>query len=665
MGIINILTTDVSNKIAAGEVVERPASVIKELVENSIDAGAKNITVEIKNGGITYMRVADDGVGMSKEDASIAFLRHATSKIKNPSDLDAIYTLGFRGEALSSVAAVAHIDCFTKRREDETGTYLHIEDAAITDTSAAGVPNGTTITVQRLFYNTPARMKFLKKDATEAGYISSLMERFVLAHPNISFKFINNGKEVLFSAGDNNLLNAIYVVYGKDYARSMINVDYDMPPFKVTGYVGKADVARPNRNMQHFFVNTRSVKSAMLIKAAEEAYKNQLMGGKFPVLILNISLNPSVIDINVHPTKMEVKFANERQAYEAVYFAVKNALFSTAPYIEKTQNTKSYILNDIPNTAVKPVQQKMSEPVLHAEPKVPAPDKLVSGESVSDKSVSGESVSDKSVSGEPVSDKSADKADDDFVYPKNNTQPSHHVLDGLSGHSAPYLLKQNDNNLLKYLPDTPAEPTEKDSEATVQNDSILNGEYRYVGSFFNTYLILELEGSIALIDQHAAHERIRFEKLKESFKAESVATQLLLTPITITLTKDEFVVFTDNKSFLNKLGFDAGEFGTNDIIVRSVPMNVNIDELTPLVIELITMLADNKQETLPQKTERMLYTIACKSAVKAGDRLGKEEITALLDSLKTLNTINTCPHGRPIMITLTKYEVEKMFKRII
>jgi len=361
---INVLDQRVANLIAAGEVVERPASVVKELVENAVDAGARSITVEIKNGGITYIRVSDDGSGMSPEDAALAFKRHATSKISTDKDLNNIRTLGFRGEALASIAAVSQVELFTKTRDYDEGTYISIQAGKITEQKGIGCPEGTTLIVRNLFFNTPARMKFLKKDSTEAGYIADIIDKMVLGHPEISFRFINNGKEVVFTPGDNQLLNCIYSLYGKDYAKAMLPVAHEAQAVKVTGFVGKPDIARANRSLQSCFINGRYIKSKILSIAVEEAYRNQLMVNRYPVVVLHLHINPSLVDVNVHPTKMEVKFSDEQQVYQAVYWAVKNALYAkpnipeitlpkktylnicrlkTAPIIYKSQNSKRWI----------------------------------------------------------------------------------------------------------------------------------------------------------------------------------------------------------------------------------------------------------------------------------------------------------------------------------
>ncbi|MGN1116286.1 MAG: DNA mismatch repair endonuclease MutL, partial [Candidatus Ornithomonoglobus sp.] len=348
MGLIHVLDTEVSNKIAAGEVVEKPLSIVKELVENSIDAGASLITVEIRNGGISYIRVTDNGSGMSEEDAKICFLRHATSKIQTGSDLEAIYTLGFRGEALSSIGAVSKVKLYTKRRRDEVGVCVTCEGGEILSSADAGAPNGTVIEVSDLFYNTPARLKFLKKPATEGGYISDLMARYVFAHPEISFKLIREGKETIFSSGDNKLINAIYSVYGRDFAKNMLEVDYQYNDIHVVGMIGKGTLSRANRNNETFFVNKRYIKSAILIRALEEAYKNQIMISKFPTAILNIEIAAENVDINVHPTKLECKFSNESEIYQAVFHAAKSALYElpNVPEIESGEKKKAEKASD-------------------------------------------------------------------------------------------------------------------------------------------------------------------------------------------------------------------------------------------------------------------------------------------------------------------------------
>ena len=636
MGKINLLDVEVSNKIAAGEVVERPASVVKELVENSIDAGAKRISVEIKNGGNTYIKITDDGSGMEREDAVVAFLRHATSKIKSEADLDAIYTLGFRGEALSSIGAVSKVDLYTKRAEDMIGTHTVCEGGEIISDDDAGVPNGTSFVVQNLFYNVPARMKFLKKDTTEAGYITDIMTRFILAHPEISFKLISNGKEVLYSSGDGKIINCIYSVYGKDYATAMLEVNYNTEFVKVTGMTGKGSAARPNRNYQSYFVNSRYIKSPMITRAVEEAYKNQIMTGKFPVAVLNIEINPSLIDINVHPTKLEVKFSNESEVYKAVYHAVEDAL---------------YRITDIPEIVKKPVVEKREErtsnfvrdtvlPNAQAEIKIPLEPKR-------------EPIPTKVVVKQP-------KFFENAVYEKTIEGPKEPVKIVV-----PELvreIKAQEKPIIETEVKAEGKPTIQETTPVTEEKNI---EFKLVGQVFDTYIIIERDNEMLMIDQHAAHERLNYEKLKQEAERKKVYSQGLAIGVVAQLSANELAVFSENEEFIKSLGFEAEPYGNNSVIIRSVPVAAANEDICDLFVEIITQLGENKKEIISHKRERLLYTIACKAAIKANWKISEAEQRELAKKVLMLDGINTCPHGRPIMISMSKEEIEKNFKRIV
>lgn len=648
MGKINLLDIEISNKIAAGEVVERPASVVKELVENSIDAGAKKITVEIKNGGNTYIKVTDDGCGMEKDDAAVAFLRHATSKIKTEEDLDAIYTLGFRGEALSSIGAVAMVDLYTKRKEDEFGVHTVCQGGEIVSSDDAGIPNGTSFIVKNLFYNVPARMKFLKKDATEAGYITDIMTRFILAHPEISFKLISNGKEVLFSSGDGNLKNSVYSVYGKDYATSMLEVDFKTEYIKVKGLTGKGTTARPNRNQQSFFVNGRYIKSPLIMRAVEEAYKNQIMIGKFPTAVLNIEINPSLIDINVHPTKLEVKFSNESEVYSAVYHGVKDALYRIAdiPQIKAKEEVKSEFTRDkiIPNSQV------IIEKVIPPEP-LKKEETVKSVETIYDKKIN--------IVKEPIMFAKTDnlknqeeiKISPKPVFAETKKEETQNVV---------LEIQQNSFDVLEET---------KEPQNIIENKIGLSKpqvpEFKLVGQVFDTYIIIECDDEMRIIDQHAAHERLKYEELLLEMKEKRAYTQSLLIPEVLDLTSNEMATFLQNIEFINSLGFEAEEFGNNSVVIRSVPNSAVSDDIGDLFIEIISQLENLKKEIITKKQERLLYTIACKSAIKANHKLDEREQKELVKRVYELENINTCPHGRPIVISMSKKEVEKQFKRIL
>ena len=617
---IRILPNTLVNQIAAGEVVERPASVLKELVENSIDAGATRITVEIKNGGNTYIKVSDNGSGMEKDDATVAFLRHATSKISTAEDLDAIYTLGFRGEALSSIGAVAKIDLYTKRDEDETGTHTICEGGDIVSAEDAGIPNGTTFIVKNLFYNVPARMKFLKKDATEAAYISDIMTRFILAHPEIAFTFISNAKPVLSSQGDGRLENCVYAVYGKDYVTAMLSVDFKSEHIVVKGLTGKGNTARPNRSYQSFFVNGRYIKSPLIMRAVEEAYKNQVMIGKFPVSVLNIEINPQMIDINVHPTKLEVKFSDENEVYRAVYNAVKEALYRIAdiPEIKRPEIKKEKPVSNFSRDIVSTVKEQIEiKPQLEVKP-----------------------------------------------------QPKVEVKKELPKVSAPQFFErtfEKKEEPVKFYENKIIEEVKKVEEKPVIKEEPKeekNIEFKLVGQVFDTYIIIEQEDKMMIIDQHAAHERLKYEELKKEIENSKIYSQPMVVPVVANLSSNEKAVFAQNKDFITSLGFDAEEFDENSVIIRAVPA-AQTEDVENLFIEIIQQLDEQRREVISDKRQRLLYTIACKAAIKANHKLSEREQSELVKKVLELENINTCPHGRPIIVSMTQKELEKEFKRIL
>ena len=647
MGIINVLPTEISNKIAAGEVVERPSSVVKELVENAIDAGANVIGVEIKKGGVTYIRVTDNGRGMAREDAEIAFLRHATSKIKKEEDLDAIYTLGFRGEALSSIGAVAQVDLFTKRAQDEEGTFLNVQGGEINGAVSKGMPDGTTIVVNNLFYNTPARMRFLKRDAAEAALVTDIMERFILSHPEISFKYIIDGKDKYFTAGDGNLKGVIYAVYGKSYVNSQIPIEYETETLKITGAIGKGDAARPNRNYQSFFVNKRYVKSLKISNAVEAAYKNQIMIGKHPMAILNIEINPRYTDVNVHPTKLEVKFSNEEEVLRAIYHAVQNALYAipNVPKIEREKPEKTEFIRDSVTTKAQeiiiPKREGKKQEFIHAsELDFNAPKK-----------------------GEKVKSEYAVTNTNEYFIKKQEE-----IVEAFTGIEE---IKE------QKVAETTADSIKLDILTKMEEEASFGGalseqswgfdadDVKVVGQLFNTYIIAQAGDTMIIADQHAAHERLKYEELKRELEKREITSQLLLVPVVIDLTAGEMAAFSENAQNFADMGFELEEFGSNTLLLRATPEALGEEALKALVIELIGQFADNKQEIISEKMQRALYTIACKAAVKANHRFDSVQLEALLKEVLALKNINTCPHGRPIIITMSQKELEKEFKRIV
>lgn len=658
MGKINLLDNEISDKIAAGEVVERPMSVVKELVENSIDAGATRISVEIKNGGSTYIKISDNGCGMEKDDATVAFLRHATSKISSVDDLDAIYTLGFRGEALSSIGAVSRVDLYTKRSSDESGTHTICEGGDIVSAEDTGIPDGTTFLVRNLFYNVPARMKFLKKDATEAGYISDMMTRFILSHPEIAFTFINNSKTVLSSQGDAKLQNAVYAVYGRDYATAMIPVDFQSENIKISGLTGKGNTARPNRNYQSFFINGRYVKSPLIMRAVEEAYKNQVMIGKFPVSVLNIEINPKMTDINVHPTKLEVKFSNENEIYRAVYNAVKEALYSIMdiPKIERTEakKEKPFQTFERDSTTVSKSQIEISASI----PEKPKTEPVVQNAFKKDATYFDKP---QTVVASPQffernfeKKEEAPKAYSEIIKEESKKIPE-------ISPEVPEIKKEP-----QPIPEIKEEkiPETKTEDIKIPTEEKKPTEFKLVGQIFDTYIIIESDGKMMIIDQHAAHERLKYEELKKATESSKIYSQAMAIPAVTSLTSTEMAIFLQNADFINELGFEAEQFDENSVIIRAVPSS-QTDDVEDLFVEILSMLEDNKREIISEKRQRLLYTIACKAAIKANHKLDKSEQTVLVQKVLELDNINTCPHGRPIIVSMTLKEIEKEFKRII
>ena len=717
MGLIHVLDTEVSNKIAAGEVVERPLSIVKELIENSIDAGANVITVEIRDGGVSYIRVTDNGCGMSDEDAKICFLRHATSKIQTGSDLEAIYTLGFRGEALSSIGAVAKVKLYTKRREDSIGVCVTCEGGEILSLADAGAPDGTVIEVCDLFYNTPARLKFLKKGSTEGGYISDIISRYVFAHPEISFKLIRDGKEVIFSSGDNNLINAIYAVYGKDYAKNMLNVDFEFNGIKVKGVIGKGTLTRANRNYETFFVNKRYIKSAVMIRALEEAYKNQIMISKFPTAILNIELDPSEVDINVHPTKLECKFSDEQTIYQAVYHAAKNALYAlpNVPeirsemkeeskesffkaergeqktleeiYSEKLRQSlkpsndfkfktekrevpkelnKSEFTPAIPEvkrdiTQIKPAIAEQKPAMPEVKPDVAVDTASSQTEAFMKMMAKAKEVQEKEVTSE---ENKTDNSDmlvmiDEALANAKYDESRMNVRDSEVKRT---VSEQEWNKCLDSYFDK-KEPEKKEEKA--DSNLFTNGTFRVIGQLFETYILVEKENKLLLIDQHAAHERLNFESLKEEVKQNGVISQMILEPVEIKLSGTEAAVYKENEALFAELGFECVMDENETVVISSVPGDIGWSEIEPLFLELLTQVSDFKQQVIAADKERLLYTISCKASVKANMAMSEIEMTSLVERVFRLENINTCPHGRPIVISMTKTEIEKQFRRIV
>lgn len=622
MGKINVLDKNVAEKIAAGEVVERPSSVVKELIENSIDASATSITIEIEKGGVSYIRVTDNGTGILPDDVKVAFLRHATSKIKDEKDLEGITTLGFRGEALCSISAVSRTEVITRTASEDVGTFMAVEGGETKDYSMAGCPLGTTVTVRNLFFNTPARYKFLKKDATEASYVTDICQRAALSHPEVSVRYIRDGKDIFFTPGDNILKNTIRAIFGKDISNAMTEVSLADGNYVITGLTGTNNLSRPNRNMQYFFVNGRLIKSALLSVAMSEAYKNELMVGKFPVCAININLPWEMVDVNVHPAKTEVKFAFEDEVYRAVVFAVKNALAkNAAPKTQMRQSSLSYKMNaDIK----KPVQE-----IFKIQPKadIKPVESIKKAETVFKK----------------VEKKAASKPSE---LPEKKIETLY-----VRESAVPYEKKEI----------AAEEPKKEKQEAKEEIKEVTIPDFLVVGQLFSTYIIIQTDSDMVMIDQHAAHERINYEKIKN----QGCMKQTVLMPKTVNLTPKERAVWEENREFLSQVGFEADEFGSDSIIIRTMPSDIDYEDGDSLMLEIIDSLQRKDKGEISYLRDKAIYTVACRAAIKANKVLSVKEMESLVKEVFSLEGISTCPHGRPISVKMSKYQIEKMFKRIV
>lgn len=606
MAKINLLPKSIFELIAAGEVVERPASVVKELLENSIDAGAKKITIEIQNGGIRYIRVTDDGCGISRDDIPLAFTSHATSKINSASDLDSIFTLGFRGEALASISAVSKAEIITKTAEDFSGTRYEVTGGENTAFEDAGCPDGTTIIIRNLFYNTPARMKFLKKDSSEGNFVSGIVEKIALSHPDISLRLIKDGKEALFTTGDGNLLLACEAIFGKAFSNGLIELNDCINGIKIHGFISEPFNARATRSMQNFFVNNRYVKNKTMFAALEEAYKGSIMVGKHPSCVLFIEIPPETVDVNVHPAKTEVRFSDEKRIFDCIYHSVKNAV-NGDKRLPQMQINK-----------VNPV------------------------------SVSNNYIDSK---------KEQLKIFTDLLDEGNRVVSSPKAFE--------YATAEDDEPVLVTLnQNKPVRESEKleqvvDVKAFDENE---NNDFRIIGEAFKTYIIIEKNKKLLVIDKHAAHERMLYEKLKSQINNQS--TQILLKPVNVPLSKEEYSAVIENIDVITANGFSVEDFGDGSVIVRECPIDLTIEDVKDFIVEIAGYLIKNKKEILTEKQDWILHNIACRAAVKAGNKTTEYETAKFVEKLLSMPEIRYCPHGRPVMIELTQYMIEKQFGRI-
>ena len=691
MSKIQQLSPHLADLIAAGEVVERPASCAKELVENSIDAGATQVTVEIQNGGMTYLRVTDNGCGIPADEVETAFLRHATSKLRSASDLESIKTLGFRGEALAAISAVSRMDILTKTADSTFGVGLHLEGGTVTERNEAGCPNGTTMIVRDLFYNTPARMKFMKSDSAEASALISSMQKLALAHPEISFRVLKDGQLQFQTDGDGSLYSAIYGVLGKLTAKDMIPVESRWEKYSLSGFVSKATATRGNRSIQIFFVNGRLVRSKSMTVALEEAYRNRIMVGRFPYCVLHLRMPEHLVDVNVHPAKVEVKFLNERDVFDTIRYGVEGALDKTTdrPELKLSKDTSqptgreaspkdtrstgtgsSLPLRSPKGDAFRTMTAEMYRTLAKAGLSTPPvkPSKVVEQQLFTP--AASFPPSQKATSAPVVSEPRGSAPDRENTTPKDHIAPKDDLLETLLPHETPAPEKPKCNEApVKNTPkdDRPLTPPVEDKplprEGEQEPDLLAEKEipYRLVGEVLNTYIIVEQGRTVLLIDKHAAHERILFEKLRA--RQEPIMSQLLLTPILFTPEREEGTILLENEESLSQLGFSISDYGDGTLAINEIPEFIGERDAEATLNTLASQLLAGKRLDPTALRDELLHTIACKAAIKGGQQNGTMELEAVVREVLSREDLKCCPHGRPICITMTASQLERQFKR--
>lgn len=648
MSKINVLDSNTINQIAAGEVVERPSSVVKELVENAVDAKATAVTVEIKDGGISYIRITDNGIGIDKSDIPIAFYRHSTSKIKSVEDLLVVSSLGFRGEALSSIAAVSQIELMTKTTGSLIGTRYKIEGGEEKSIEDIGCPQGTTFIVRNLFYNTPARRKFLKTAMTEAGYISDLLHRLALSHPEISFKFINNGQIKLHTTGNMRLKDIIYNVYGRDITANLLEVSAKAGITEISGFIGKPLICRGNRAYENYFINGRYIRSGIITKAIEEAYKNFIMVHKYPLTVLHFKIDTSLIDVNVHPTKMEIRFNNNEEIYRLVYHAIRQALEGREliPQVEINSEKKAH--KEKPEEKQRPSIPEPFEKMRRAAMLREAQNEYTPAKLTAQKALTPAST--------PASTRTLTPASTPNTETKTAVTPS--VTAETKVAAVPAATTENK---------TAAVP-KKTEQLSLFESPLLSREarssHKLIGQVFDTYWIVEYDGKMFIIDQHAAHEKVLYEKILARYKASNPSSQLLEPPMILSLSMKEETALKEHMDSFTALGFEIEPFGGSEYAVRAVPMDLYGFKAKDIIVEMIDQISSEIGHLNDDMIADRLATAACKAAVKGNQQLSFKEADTLIELLLQAKNPYTCPHGRPTIISMSKYELEKKFKRI-
>ena len=677
---IQLLDQATINQIAAGEVIDRPSSVVKELLENAIDAKATAITVEIKDGGISFIRITDNGCGIEKDQVRKAFLRHATSKLHTIDDLLDIGSLGFRGEALSSIAAIAQVELISKPPEAMLGISYQIEDGEEKSLTQIGAPDGTTILVRNLFYHVPARKKFLKTAATEGNYINQLMENMAMLRPDISMRFINGGQNKLYTSGNGRLKDLIYTIYGREISSNVLEINYECPLFAVTGYIGKPIISRGNRTFENYYINGRFVKSRLIAAAIEQAYKPFMMQHRYPFTVLHIKIKPELIDVNVHPAKMEVRFQQENEIYELLAGAIENTLRGKEFIPDVSDDGKAEKKVQEKQKLPEPFEQRRLQAMKEIIPPPPAEHKIQNEQKPS---AEHKTQSEQKIFTE-------NKIQSEQKLPKNEEQPK--VPSKLSDPSGEYKIEkkqtikdsdskwelasgihkrigQDVSQTVNQMPPQPEQKLEKPEQQTLFTEPLLSEKarihHRLIGQLFDTYWLIQYGNQLYIMDQHAAHEKVNYERLMEAYRKKERITQFVSPPMVISLTRAEEAILEEFKSEFERIGFTIEPYGGREYAISEIPANIYGINEKELFLEMLSDLEDRGSMQPSELIASKLASMSCKAAIKGGQKISFQEADALVSQLLTLENPYACPHGRPTIITMTKYELEKKFKRIV
>lgn len=665
---IQLLDQATINQIAAGEVIDRPSSVVKELLENAIDAKATAITVEIKDGGISFIRITDNGCGIEKDQVRKAFLRHATSKLHTINDLLDIGSLGFRGEALSSIAAIAQVELISKPPEAMLGISYQIEDGEEKSLTQIGAPDGTTILVRNLFYHVPARKKFLKTAATEGNYINQLMENMAMLRPDISMRFINGGQNKLYTSGNGRLKDLIYTIYGREISSNVLEINYECPLFAVTGYIGKPIISRGNRTFENYYINGRFVKSRLIAAAIEQAYKPFMMQHRYPFTVLHIKIKPELIDVNVHPAKMEVRFQQENEIYELLAGAIENTLRGKEFIPDVSDDGKAEKKVQEKQKLPEPFEQRRLQAMKEIIPPPPAEHKTQNEQKPStEHKTQSEQKLPRNEEQPKVSSKLSEPVCEYKAEKKQTIKDSDSKWESASGiHKR---IGQDVSQTVNQMPTQPEQKLEKPEQQTLFTEPLLSEKarihHRLIGQLFDTYWLIQYGNQLYIMDQHAAHEKVNYERLMEAYRKKERITQFVSPPMVISLTRAEEAILEEFKSEFERIGFTIEPYGGREYAISEIPANLYGINEKELFLEMLSDLEDRGSMQPSELIASKLASMSCKAAIKGGQKISFQEADALVSQLLTLENPYACPHGRPTIITMTKYELEKKFKRIV